>query len=179
VEGLVARINHTFGRPDWTPVEYFYGTVDLNTLASLYRAADVMVVTALRDGMNLVAKEFIATRADGDGVLILSRFAGAAEELQTALQVNPNHVGDLAHAYQRALTMPRSERRRRMRELRQVVEANDVVQWATDILEGLPSPDDGPLGEAPGAVAVAAGAHADGSHDGEMRRPRRRVRYAP
>jgi trehalose 6-phosphate synthase/phosphatase len=138
VEELVRRINNRYGRPGWTPVDYLYGTVDVNTLASLYRAADVMVVTSRRDGLNLVAKEFIATRTDYDGVLILSKFAGAAQELTAALQVDPNRVGDLARVYYSALTMSDNERRSRMRELRRALENNGILQWAADFLDRLP-----------------------------------------
>ncbi len=137
VEGLVRRINARFGRGAWLPVEYVYGSVDLGSLAALYRAADVMVVTPVRDGLNLVAKEFVATRTDGDGVLVLSRFAGAAEELDAAVQVDPNKVGSLAEAFRAALTMPFRERRRRMRALRRAIAANTVFDWAADFLGSL------------------------------------------
>ncbi|HET9986236.1 MAG TPA: trehalose-6-phosphate synthase [Longimicrobiales bacterium] len=155
VETLVRRINRRFGRSDWVPVDYLYGRVDLTALAALYRAADVMVVTSLRDGLNLVAKEFVATRADGDGVLILSEFAGAAAELRPALRVNPNRIAELAEAYRVALAMPEAERRERMRELRRAVEANNVFHWAAALLDDLPapaSPAPVPVGPAPGAL---------------------------
>jgi trehalose 6-phosphate synthase/phosphatase len=139
VEGLVARINRRFATPSWLPVDYLYTAVDIQTLAALYRAADVMVVTPQRDGLNLVAKEFIATRVDGDGVLVLSKFAGAAVELSAALQVNPNHIGQLTRAYLRALTMPRQERRSRMRKLRATVASNTVYGWAAEFIEGIPA----------------------------------------
>ncbi|MGH7461397.1 MAG: alpha,alpha-trehalose-phosphate synthase (UDP-forming), partial [Longimicrobiales bacterium] len=138
VESLVERINGSYGRPGWTPVNYLYGTVDPDTLVALYRAADVMLVTSLRDGLNLVAKEFVASRADGDGVLVLSEFAGAATELASALLVNPNRVGQLADVYHQALTMPRAERRSRMRSLREAVESNNVFQWAAQFIDVLP-----------------------------------------
>jgi trehalose 6-phosphate synthase/phosphatase len=138
VESIVARINRRFGTGGWEPVEYLYDTVDLNTLVSLYRAADVLVVTAHRDGLNLVAKEFVATRADGDGVLILSKFAGAAAELRAALQVDPNQVREIADAYRRALAMSPAERRVRMRQLRSAIAPNNVITWAREFLEGLP-----------------------------------------
>ncbi|HEY8483380.1 MAG TPA: trehalose-6-phosphate synthase [Longimicrobiales bacterium] len=160
VEGLVLRINYTYARAGWTPVDYLHGSVDLNTLVALYRAADVMVITSLRDGLNLVAKEFIATRTDGDGVLILSEFAGAAAELEAALRVDPNDVDELARAYYRALTMPEAERRRRMRELRRAIEANSVLDWAADFMERLPAAGDLALPEA--AVAGVAGFDAAG-----------------
>ncbi len=142
VEKLVQRINGTFRQPDWMPVEYFYGSVDLTTLVALYRAADVMVVTPVRDGLNLVAKEFIATRADGDGVLVLSRFAGAASELDAALQINPNRVNDLARAFHRALIMPPPQRHRRMHALRRAVASNNVFDWAGNFLDSLPVASD-------------------------------------
>jgi len=137
VEDLVRRINDRFSRPGWLPVDYLYGSVDLGSLAALYRAADVMVVTPIRDGLNLVAKEFVATRTDGDGVLVLSRFAGAADELDAALQVDPNRIAALAETYRLALTMPGGERRRRMRALRRAIAGNTIVDWATEFLESL------------------------------------------
>jgi trehalose 6-phosphate synthase/phosphatase len=137
VEALVARINSKFGRAGWIPIEYLFGTVDLNTLVALYRAADVMVVTPLRDGMNLVAKEFVASRPDGDGVLILSQHAGAATELHTALLTNPVHVEELTRVYHVALTMSPAQRQVRMRYLRKAVANNDVFKWSRRFLERL------------------------------------------
>jgi trehalose 6-phosphate synthase/phosphatase len=137
VESLVANINALFGDAEWTPVEYLYGTVDAETLATLYRAADVMVVTPLRDGMNLVAKEFVASRPDDDGVLILSQQAGASAELRAALLVDPTDVSGLAEAYARALTMSPAERRVRMRRLRRTVRRHDVHQWVRACLLSL------------------------------------------
>ncbi len=151
VEALVRRINDRFGRGGWLPVEYVYGSLDLGSLAALYRAADVMVVTPVRDGLNLVAKEFVATRTDGDGVLVLSRFAGAAEELEAALQVDPNKIGQLAETLRTALTMAGRERRRRMRALRRAIAANTVFDWAGDFLDAL-----GQRASAPAARAMPA-----------------------
>jgi trehalose-6-phosphate synthase len=146
VEAIVARINRNFGTDDWLPVRYVYGRVDLETLVSLYCAADVMLVTSQRDGLNLVAKEFIAARTDGDGVLILSRFAGASEELAAALQVNPNRITELADSYYSALTMMPAERRSRMRQLRRAVQSNDVLRWAAEFIEEGLQPLDHALG---------------------------------
>ena len=137
VEARVARINTRFGDARWTPVEYVYGTVDHATLVALYRAADVMLVTPLRDGMNLVAKEFVASRTDDDGVLVLSTGAGAAAELRSALLVEPGDVEALCAAYAAALAMSPAERRVRMRRLRRVVTRHDVHQWARVALLGL------------------------------------------
>ena len=137
VESLVASINARFGDSEWTPVEYMYGTVDAESLAMLYRAADVMVVTPLRDGMTLVAKEFVASRPDDDGVLVLSEQTGASSELRAALLVDPTDVDGLANVYARALTMSPAERRVRMRRLRRIVRRHDVHQWVRACLLSL------------------------------------------
>jgi trehalose 6-phosphate synthase/phosphatase len=137
VEGLVARVNARFARDGWTPVEYVYGSVDPTRLAALYRAADVMLVTPLRDGMNLVAKEFVASRVDDEGVLVLSERAGAAAELRAALLVDPGDVAGLARSYHAALAMSAAERRVRMRRLRAVVHGHDVYRWAGAFLDRL------------------------------------------
>src|SRR3954453_3610219 len=137
VDGLVGRINGDFATPSWVPVHYIFRGLSERELVALYRAADVMLVTPLRDGMNLVAKEFIASRTDGDGVLVLSEFAGAAWELPEAIQVNPYDVDGTAESYYRALTMPVEERRARLAPLRVRVDTYDVHHWAATFLEQL------------------------------------------
>src|ERR671911_1537199 len=137
VEGLVGRINGDFGTPRWVPVHYIFRSLSEQELVALYRAADVMLVTPLRDGMNLVAKEFVASRTDGDGALVLSEFAGASWELPEAIQVNPYDVEATAESYYRALTMPEEERRSRLAPLRARVENYDVHRWAATFLEQL------------------------------------------
>jgi len=137
VDGLVGRINGDFGTPRWVPVHYIYRSLSEPELVALYRAADVMLVTPLRDGMNLVAKEFVASRTDGDGVLVLSEFAGASWELPEAIQVNPYDVEGTAESYYRALMMSPDERRTRMSPLKSRVEAYDVHRWAATFLEQL------------------------------------------
>jgi trehalose 6-phosphate synthase/phosphatase len=137
VNALVGHINGRFATPTWTPVQYVHRQLSQTMLFALYRAADVMVVTPLRDGMNLVAKEFVACRADESGVLVLSEFAGAADELTDALIVNPYDTKGVADAMHRGLTMDRSERRRRLAALRATVRAHDVHQWARNFLETL------------------------------------------
>ena len=137
VEGLVGRINGEFGTPRWAPIHYLHRSVTDSELLALYRAATVMLVTPVRDGMNLVAKEFVACRADEDGVLVLSEFVGAAAEMRDALQVNPYDVDGSAEAYYRALTMPPAERRTRMRELRRRVLTYDVHAWSSSFLAAL------------------------------------------
>jgi trehalose 6-phosphate synthase/phosphatase len=137
VEELVGRINGEMGRIGWTPIEYLYQSVSPAQLASLYRAASVMLVTPLRDGMNLVAKEYVAARTDLDGVLVLSEFAGSAHELPEALTVNPYSIDEMADAFARALTMSAAERRQRMEGLRRTVLARDVRWWASTFLRDL------------------------------------------
>jgi trehalose 6-phosphate synthase/phosphatase len=137
VDELVGRINGVFGTPRWVPVHYVYRGLSERELVALYRAADVMVVTPLRDGMNLVAKEFIASRTDGDGVLVLSEFAGASWELPEAIQVNPYDVEATAESYYRALSMGEEERRIRLAPLRARIQTYDVHRWAAAFLEQL------------------------------------------
>jgi trehalose 6-phosphate synthase/phosphatase len=137
VDGLVGRINGAFGTPRWVPVHYIFRGLSAEDLVALYRAADVMLVTPLRDGMNLVAKEFLASRTDGDGVLVLSEFAGAAWELPEALQVNPYDTDATGEVIFRALTMEPEERRARLAPLRERVATFDVHRWVASFLEQL------------------------------------------
>jgi trehalose 6-phosphate synthase/phosphatase len=137
VDGLVGRINGAFGTPRWVPVHYIFRGLSAPDLVALYRAADVMLVTPLRDGMNLVAKEFVASRPDGDGVLVLSEFAGAAWELPEALQVNPYDTDATAEVFYRALSMDPDERRARLAPLRQRVATFDVHSWVAAFLDQL------------------------------------------
>jgi trehalose 6-phosphate synthase/phosphatase len=137
VERLVTRINGRFGTPTWTPIQFLYRNLPPDDVLALYRAADVMLVTPLRDGMNLVAKEFVAAQTDADGVLILSEFAGAAEQLTQALLVNPYDLDAIAESLRRALTMGQPERARRMRALRQNVIEQDVHWWSDNFLAAL------------------------------------------
>ena len=138
LEALSGHINGEFGNYDWTPVRYIHSHVPRDTLAALLRGSDVGLVTPLRDGMNLVAKEFVAAQDDDNpGVLVLSRFAGAAEELKEALIVNPYDTDDMVAAMNRALSMPVEERRERHRDLLARVRENNVVKWREDFLNSL------------------------------------------
>lgn len=137
IDELVGRINGEHGTVDWTPIRYLHQSVGREQLVALYNAADVMLVTPLRDGMNLVAKEFIASRIDGDGVLVLSEFAGAAAELPEALSVNPYAIDEMTATMERALTMKALERRRRMAALRDRVAVHDVNWWTATFLSEL------------------------------------------
>lgn len=134
VEAEAARLNAVHGRRGWRPVVYLPRPLPLPALAALYRAADVCVVSSLQDGMNLVAKEFVACQVDQRGVLVLSELAGARDELPWAVGVNPYDVEGMAAALARALTMPASERRERLLRLRRAVEGHDVYAWVEDHL---------------------------------------------
>ncbi len=134
VHALTDRINQRFGREGYQPVHLLAEHHGHEALTELYRAANVCVVTSLHDGMNLVSKEFVAARDDMQGVLVLSRFAGAARELAEALIVNPYHVEETADALQRAATMPPAEQRARMASLRTTVREFNVYRWAGRML---------------------------------------------
>ncbi|HLK40973.1 MAG TPA: bifunctional alpha,alpha-trehalose-phosphate synthase (UDP-forming)/trehalose-phosphatase, partial [Polyangiaceae bacterium] len=137
VDELVGRINGKFSAVDWVPIHYVHRPFNERHVVALYRSADVMVVTPLRDGMNLVAKEFVASRFDGDGALILSKFTGAARELKDAILVNPFSIEELASAMREALEMPEEERRRRMQRMRAEVAGNNIYRWAGKIISAL------------------------------------------
>ena len=134
VQSLAARINTRFGNTHYQPVHLLAQHHESDALTRLYRAADVCLVTSLHDGMNLVCKEFIAARDDQQGVLVLSRFAGAARELPEALIVNPYHVEETADAIHQAITMPQAEQRERMASLRMTVREFNVYRWAARML---------------------------------------------
>ncbi|GGK37771.1 trehalose-6-phosphate synthase [Deinococcus malanensis] len=138
VEGLVGRINGKHTHSGWSPIQYIYRGVGREELVAHYRAADVMLVTPLRDGLNLVAKEF--TACSRDGALILSRFAGAADEMREALQVNPYNPGGLAEALQVALNMPLEEKKARLHRLRERLHASDLRSWADEFVEEIRTP---------------------------------------
>lgn len=137
IESLVGEINGSCASIGRVPIHYLHRNLPFEELVALYLAADVMLVTPLRDGMNLIAKEFVASRLDERGVLILSEFAGAAEELRAALLVNPHDVDGLADAMARSLEIEPPEQRRRMRALSKVVRENDVYAWARTFLDTL------------------------------------------
>lgn len=138
LEGLCGAINGDFGEIDWMPIRYIHRTVARKRVPGLYRAARVGLVTPLRDGMNLVAKEFVAVQdAEDPGVLVLSRFAGAAEQLGDALLVNPYDTQATADAIQRALHMPLEERRQRHQRLLAEIRAHDVHWWRRQFLAAL------------------------------------------
>ncbi|HSL83363.1 MAG TPA: trehalose-6-phosphate synthase, partial [Thermoanaerobaculia bacterium] len=131
IERMVGEINGRFATVGWTPVHYYYRSVPQRTLIALYRLADVAFVTPLKDGMNLVAKEYCACQTEQEGVLVLSEFAGAAAQLQSgALLVNPYDIEGVAEALKEALEMPLEERRERMRRMQTRIRRQDVFWWA-------------------------------------------------
>ncbi len=138
LEGLSGAINGEFGDFDWTPLRYIHRAMPRDTLAALFRGSEVGLVTPLRDGMNLVAKEYVAAQNEEDpGVLILSKFAGAAEELEEALIINPYNIDDMANAMQTALRMPIEERKERHAALLARIKKHDVRNWRKSFLDVL------------------------------------------
>jgi trehalose 6-phosphate synthase/phosphatase len=134
----VADINTRHGRgPADGPIRYRKSALKLRRLVALYQLADFCIVSSLHDGMNLVAKEFVAARHDDLGVLVLSELTGAAQELKDAIIINPYDGEGFTRALKNAIEMPLPERRERMRRLRRVVAGRDVFAWATEILDNL------------------------------------------
>ncbi|HET9594565.1 MAG TPA: bifunctional alpha,alpha-trehalose-phosphate synthase (UDP-forming)/trehalose-phosphatase [Anaeromyxobacteraceae bacterium] len=167
VDATVGRIQGEFATSSWSPIHYLHRNLQLEEIVALYRSADVLLVTPLRDGMNLVAKEFVASRPDEDGVLVLSELAGAAAELSEALLVNPYDVEGASEVFYRALTMPPEERRMRMAILRQRVMTYDVHWWARTFVARLE--------RVAGTAAVSPGL----STTAEVRSAVERARAAP
>ncbi|MDY0909415.1 alpha,alpha-trehalose-phosphate synthase (UDP-forming) [Microbacterium sp. CFBP9034] len=137
IELMVGRVNGDFDTTGHTAIRYLHQAYPREEMVALFLAADVMLVTALRDGMNLVAKEYVAARGDNRGVLLLSEFAGASDELSSAVRINPHDIDGLKDAIVRAVTMPAAEQGRRMRAMRRKVIENDVAQWSKSFLAAL------------------------------------------
>jgi trehalose 6-phosphate synthase len=137
IERLVGEINGDFGQVGVPAVHYIHQSLSPVEVAALYRTSDVMLVTPFRDGMNLVAKEFVACRTNDLGSLVLSEFAGVAAEFSEALLVNPYDVDEIKSAIMHAVRLPAAEARDRMRAMRRVVRTHDVHDWANDFLDGL------------------------------------------
>jgi trehalose 6-phosphate synthase len=137
VDALVEEINWRWGTDHWRPIVYIRRQLGSVSMMALHRLADFCMVTSLDDGMNLVAKEYVASRFDGDGVLILSRFTGASRELTTSILVNPFSRDEMADCILRALTMTEEERRKYMQKLRTVVSENNIYRWAGKVLSTL------------------------------------------
>ena len=141
IEQLVGRINGDFGDLHRPAIVYLHQNISREEMMAMYVACDVMVVTPLRDGMNLVAKEFVSARTDHRGALVLSEFAGAADELDEALIVNPHDIDGLKEALASASAMTPAEQKRRMEQMRKVVVDNDITRWATSFIDAVTPPE--------------------------------------
>ena len=137
IEEMVGTINGKFGTIGWVPVEYLYSPIPYHALLGLYKMADVCPITPVRDGMNLVAKEYLATKIDGRGVLILSETTGAAREMGDAIIINPNNIEEIAQAFADALTMPEKEQIERNRAMQERIKRYDISRWAKDFIDKL------------------------------------------
>ncbi|MBN1335136.1 MAG: trehalose-6-phosphate synthase [Deltaproteobacteria bacterium] len=133
----IVRVNDRWGDADWQPVHLRTVLLDLAEIVSYFQASDLCIVNAIHDGMNLVAKEYVASRTDEDGVLILSRFTGSSRELKEALLVHPYDIDELADALHRALCLDPGEKAARMRRMREVVRRNNVYRWAGTIVQDM------------------------------------------
>ena len=134
IDELIGKINGDHGTLGWTPIQYIYRSLPFSSLLALYRISEVAMITPLRDGMNLIAKEYVATKTDGKGVLILSEMAGAVEELREAIIVNPNSIEEIAEALKKALSMPEDEQVRRNRTMQERLLSYDIKVWANDFM---------------------------------------------
>jgi trehalose 6-phosphate synthase/phosphatase len=134
VEGMIERINRRFGQGAWKPIIHMTTKIDHKDLAAYYRLADIAIISSVYDGMNLVAKEYVASQVDGRGVLLLSEFAGAAEELEGSLLVNPYNVEEFSDIIKQALSMRVEEKVARMTSLRRQVREHDIHSWINDVL---------------------------------------------
>ena len=137
IDKRVGNINALYRRMDWTPIHYYYRSFPIETLSALYHSADVCLVTPMRDGMNLVSKEYVASRVNNDGVLILSEMAGASKELIDAIIVNPNNTAEVCEAIIQALNMSLVEQKRRMQQMRQLVAKFNTTHWVKIFMEKL------------------------------------------
>lgn len=139
-ENAVARINERFSRRGWLPIHYYFRSLAFEELISYYFAADICLITPLRDGMNLVAKEYVVTQEPGRGMLVLSEFAGAAEELKEAVIVNAYSIPSIVRGLKRALEMKPKERHARMEEMRKRLKRRDIRKWGEAFLKKLSYP---------------------------------------
>ncbi|MGZ3763932.1 MAG: bifunctional alpha,alpha-trehalose-phosphate synthase (UDP-forming)/trehalose-phosphatase [Mucilaginibacter sp.] len=137
IDKKVGSINAIYRTMDWTPIHYYYRSFPIEMLSALYYSADVCLVTPMRDGMNLVSKEYVASRINDDGVLILSEMAGASKELIDALVVNPNNTVEVADTIIRAINMPLEEQKRRMQPMRQMVSKFNISHWVKIFMDKL------------------------------------------
>jgi trehalose 6-phosphate synthase/phosphatase len=135
IDKIIGNINGQYRTNNWSPINYFYRSFPIEMLSALYSCADICLVTPLRDGMNLVCKEYIATRVNNDGVLILSEMAGASKELIDAIIVNPNNIVELSNAIYDALNMPEQDKMLRMKQMRSLVKKYNIHYWVNSFMQ--------------------------------------------
>jgi trehalose 6-phosphate synthase len=190
IDVLAGRLNGLWAELDWTPIRYVHRNFRRDELAGIYRAARVCLVTPMRDGMNLVAKEYVASQnADDPGVLVLSRFAGAARQMTDAVIVNPYSREEMSEALKTALTMGRAERIRRWERLIDGVRTNDVKLWRDSFVDALVAAKEPPLPLFPSPTTAILREMAERSEpivaprgqggSRRVRRPRHEVRRPP
>lgn len=141
LDELVGKINGAFSAGNWVPIFYQYASLTMNEMLALYRNAGIALITPLRDGMNLIAKEYLAARNDNTGVLIISEMAGAARELAGAILVNPNSISEIADAIKQALEIPVAEQVARNEPMRRYLEKRDIKNWMNEIMDSLTAID--------------------------------------
>ena len=137
IDELVGKINGKYATINWTPIWYFYRELSFENLVELYTSCEIALITPVRDGMNLVAKEYIASQINGKGVLILSEMAGAAKELSDAIIINPNNKEEIASALEQAVNMPEEEQRNKIRTMQSILKRYNIVKWAQDFIRSL------------------------------------------
>lgn len=139
IDQLIGEINGKYSKLEWSPIHYYYQSFPFEELIALYNVADIALVSPLRDGMNLVAKEYLACKRDGNGVLILSEMAGAAIELQDAVIINPNDTDEIEKSILKALTMSQEEKAKRLGKMQKHISRHNVKKWANDFVKELQS----------------------------------------
>lgn len=137
IDKKISHINSTYGSIDWQPIIYLWKHIQMDELVATYLASDICLITPLRDGMNLVAKEYIASKSDFKGVLILSEMAGSAKELIESLIINPNSIKEISNAIKKALTMEEPEKKQRLIDMQKRLKEYDVISWAKDFIENI------------------------------------------
>jgi trehalose 6-phosphate synthase/phosphatase len=137
IDELVGKINGKYATINWTPIWYFYRTLNFEDLIELYTSCEIALITPIRDGMNLVAKEYIASQINDKGVLILSEMAGAAKELNEAIIINPNNKEEIAKALEEAINMPEEEQKNRINIMQNILKRYNIVRWAQDFINSL------------------------------------------
>jgi trehalose 6-phosphate synthase/phosphatase len=137
IDEAVGSLNGKYATMEWTPIQYYYRNLPFHEMVALYFISDIALVTPFRDGMNLIAKEYVASQTEGKGVLILSEMAGASNVLLDAIHINPNDIEDISNALFQALNMPNKEQKQRIEKMQQQIRENTVQRWASNFIENL------------------------------------------